>query len=258
MHPPPTGYDSYESGEDRSDDSDFQDSDSDGKGSDDEEGADGGPPLPVSATGTIVPYSSASSARERERLYGGKVTRTKLLQSERLRVPKKRRHEVPNTKNCQQARGGKVKAFTAQPHFHCCKRQCAASFTDPKCPQLVEAREPLYDPCLSRTTMRALLQQNAIYLLTNALDGKPVCMKMACIAFSCSLALLIPNTTRAKGTQGDCNRRRSKGMFSVMAWFKNEMELADVMPDTGVCNLAYPRRQAVFERFWNDCREVTT
>jgi hypothetical protein len=105
--------------------------------------------------------------------------------------------------------------------------------------------------------MRDKLISNSVALLTHPEDGKPVCTKMSCIAFSCSISLLLPNSKRTRGTRGDANRRRSKGLQSVMAWFNNEKELADVMPDTGIYNLAYPRRHAVYERYANDCREIT-
>jgi hypothetical protein len=76
-----------------------------------------------------------------------------------------------------------------------------------------------------------------------------VCINMACIAYSCTQSFLLPNTKRTKGrTQADANRARFRKMYSVMAWFDNEKELSDIMPDTGVHHFAYPRRHAVWER----------
>lgn len=214
---------------------------------------------PRSSTDTSdMNTSYLSLASDTERIYRGKPTRTVLLQAERKRVPtRKRRKEVPNIPHKRQACDGEVKAFTPALLTKCCLRQCAKYFGDPKDPQLVLARSPLYDACLSRPAMRDALHRNAICFLTNPCDGKPVCNKMACIAYSCSISFLNPDTTRTKGTQGDSNRRRAKQLFSVMAWFKNEKELADIMPDTGVSLFPYHRKYAVYHRYQHDCDEIT-
>ena len=190
--------------------------------------------------------------------YRGKPCRTMLLSTDR-RVPiKKRRMEVPNNgKHKQQSRNDRVKAFTPEPFGQCCKRRCCKHFVDPEDQYLKLAREPLYDSSLTRPAMRHLLQTNAITLLINPQDGLAVCNKMACIAFSCSTSFLNPNTKRTRGTQGDSNHRRAKSLFAVMAWFENEKELCDVMPDTGKYLLSYPKKVAVWERYMSDVDEMT-
>jgi hypothetical protein len=256
------------SGTDRSSSSDFEPSDDESlplprppfrdgfEPGSDEGGADSGPhPLSSSDTSSS---SSASTREDTERLYRGKVTKTKLIRQLSFRVPtKKRRVSIANDPHRQQARNGWVKEFTPRPDIPCCQRHCSNHFLDPENARLNLAREPLYDATMPRSQMRDKLIRNSVDLLTHPEDGKPVCTRMNCIAFSCSISMLIPNSKRTSGSQGDSNRRRSKGLQSVMAWFNNEKELADVMPDTGVYNLAYPRRHAVYERYLNDCREVT-
>lgn len=215
--------------------------------------------VPVSATDTSdYPSTASDSNLEVERRYRGTPTRTKLLQFERLRIPKKRvRTEVPYVAKKKQARDGLVKAFHPRIYSQCCVRRCCKYFDDPEAPLLVLARKPLFDETLTRADMRDRLQRNAVDLLKHPDDGKPVCSKMACIAYSCSTSLLYPNHKRTLGDQGDSNRRRAKAMFSVMAWFAKEKELCDIMPDTGKFLFCYPRRHAVYERYINDCNEAT-
>jgi len=190
--------------------------------------------------------------------YRGKPCRTMLLSVDRRRVPTlKRRREVPNIGKQQQSRDGRVKAFTPKPFGQCCKRRCCKHLVDPEDHYLQLAREPLYDSSLTRAAMRHLLQTNAITLLINPEDGLAVCNKMACIAFSCSTSFLNPNTKRTRGTQGDSNHRRANSLFAVMAWFENEKELCDVMPDTGKYLLSYPKKVAVWERYMSDVDEMT-
>ena len=205
--------------------------------------------------------TSSSSSPSSERFYRGTPTRTQLIRAESLRVSKKRlRVEVPAATRMKQASNGKVKAFVPSSAFSgpCCKRQCSRHFQDAKNLQLVQARAPLYDTDLSRPAMRELLLNNAVVHLRNPWDGDPVCGTMVNIAYTCSTSFLNPNFKRSKGTQGDSNRRRAKLVYSVMAWFENEKELSDVMPDTGVYLFSYPRRQYVYERYVNDVTEITT
>jgi len=206
-------------------------------------------------------YPSSSSSQDnssQEKLYGGAPTKSQLVRFDLLRLQKKRqRLEVPCTPSKRQASNGFVKAFVPDVYGQCCKRRCCKHFDDPKDPLLVSARKPLFDTTISRPEMRARLMRNAVDLLRNADDGKPVCTKMACIAYTCSTSFLLPNTKRSKGTQGDANRRRSKILYSVMSWFNKEKELCDVMPDTGKYLLTYPRKVAVYERYMADCEEVT-
>ena len=216
--------------------------------------------LDTSDTSEYPSSSSCSSSTDyvNDKLYGGAATKTRLVRIDAERHLKKRlRTEVARTPNKRQASGGFVKAFVPDIYGQCCKRRCCKDFNDPKAPLLVQARKPLFDTTITRPDMREALLRNAVDLLRNYDDGRPVCNKMMCIAYSCSKSFLQPNTKRAKGTQGDANRRRSTILYSVMNWFKNEKELCDVMPDTGKYLLTYPSRIAVYERYTADCKDVT-
>ena len=250
MSAPPSDFDTGSSDDDDDEASAHQSTDT---------GDDSAEVVPISATDTSdYPSSATTSDSNLERLYRGTPTRTRLLQIDRLRVLKKRvRTEVPFVAKKKQARDGCVKAFVPRIYSQCCKRRCCKHFDDPKAEMLVLARKPLFDETLTRAAMRDALQRNAVDYLRNPDDGKPVCSKMACIAYSCSTSLLYPNHKRTRGDQGDSNRRRAKMMFSVMAWFEKEKELCDIMPDTGKFLLCYPRRHAVYERYINDCNEAT-
>ena len=231
---------------------------SDGDDEDDDEDASSSSSSQPLSTSDTSDFSLTSDSSDAGRLYDGKPCRTMLLMAERRRVPTlKRRLEVPNVGKKKQARNGQVKAFTPKPYGNCCLRRCCKYFTDPDDPSLKLAREPLYDTAMTRPAMRDALQKNAVNLLVNPCDGKPVCNKMACLAYSCSTSFLNPNVKRCHGTQGDSNRRRAKMLFSVMSWFQNEKELSDVMPDTGVHLLSYPRKVAVYDRYIADVAEVT-
>ena len=232
-------------------DEDTEDERSDGEDNIDEEEEDDSSCQPDSSnTDTSDMASTDSDSLRHEqavRTYRGKPCRTMLLQERRRVSTLKRRREVANVGKKQQARDGNVKAFTPKPFAQCCKRRCALLFKDKDDPVVKLASSPLYDTSLSRAEMRDQLQRNAINVLTNTNDDKPVCNKMACIAYSCSTSFLNPNNKRTLGTQGDSNRRRAKTLFSIMSWFQNEQEFSDIMPDTGVYLLSYPTKVSVSE-----------
>jgi hypothetical protein len=224
-------------------------------------GDDGDDTAPETDSSDTSGFStSSSSSSSSERFYRGTPTRTQLIRADSHRVSKKRlRVEVPAKTKMKQASNGKVKAFVPRVFSGpCCKRGCSRHFQDAKNLQLIRARAPLYDTDISRPAMRELLLNNAIDLLRNPWDGAPVCGTMVNIAYTCSTSFLNPNFKRSKGTQGNANRRRAKLVYSVMAWFENEKELSDVMPDTGVYLFSYPRRHVVYERYVTDVAEITT
>ena len=146
--------------------------------------------------------SSCSSVSPASRLYKGKDTRTVLLRQDKLRVSKsKRREEIANNDNKRQrqASNGKVKPCVPKPFFPCCKRKCAGHFLDSTLELLVEAREPLFDSCLSRSHMRELVLPLSLFSLFSqsfhfhfhcCVHASCLLMEMVCLT-SCTRMLWI-------------------------------------------------------------------
>ena len=195
---------------------------------------------------------------ENVRRYNDIETRTELVHSTHRLVKARRITGMGSLGTRQaQARGGRVKPFVPDCDKFCCSRMCASFFDDSTDERVAQAREPLLDANLARADMRTLLFENADTLLLHPRDNKPVCVNCLCVLFSCSKSFLYPNNNRTQGTQGDSNARRTKIRFSVMKWFEKEKETADVMPDDGRYQLAYPRKSFVYDLYCTDVQEVT-